>query len=655
MKTLITDTNARRARTGSSVALRRAEDGSLPSAIRSASTILAFAMLLAASASGQAPIPPADQIDATVQLLQSARPVAPAAGAPAAAARAESAQFTLSIEGYVHSISAGPGAEFPVLGAVAGQSEATVDLFIQQNGLLFGIASPAVDFTLRKMNSTADRDYLRMTQTYAGIPVFGGEMVVQVNSAGGVEFASGNFDRNTSDLDQGRLSIDPTLSSDMAIAAARDHYARSARGQALDVTTPELTLFVPSLLKLAGPKRLTWKMEVTSDDRFTVAYEVFIDAHTGVYVQDIPLNHEALSRLIYDCNSTASGSLVRSEGQAACGIADADNAYDQLGDVYNFYYDQFARDGVADTGAALLAYVRYCPAPDDCPYTNAFWSSGSQAMVFGAGYTIDDATGHEMTHGVTDNESDLIYLNESGAINESLSDVFGEYVDLTNGRGNDASGVRWQIGEELPGGYIRSMSNPPLKNDPDWLGSNLYVPPVASGDPNNDYGGVHTNSGVNNKLCFLLTDGDPSGFRGFGGYGMGIDLVAALYYEANTNLLISSSGWDDLRTALKQAAINLGWSTSQRANLLLALDAVGLEVRPGIFVDETAVCPAPLNGAFCQGFPPVGPATNLASALSLLAPYTDGTIQVRGTMHTSGVNRRISIHAYGGAPARLEP
>ena len=137
---------------------------------------------------------------------------------------------------------------------------------------------------------------------------------------------------------------------------------------------------------------------------------------------------------------------------------------------------------------------------------NAFWD-GDQ-MAYGDGYAIgDDVTGHELTHGVTEFSSGLLYFFQSGAINEAMSDIFGEYVDQTTpSLGNDAAGVRWLIGEDIPIGAIRNMANPPAFGDPDRMGSPNYAE-----DPFfDDQGGVHTNSGVANKAAFLITDGGTS-------------------------------------------------------------------------------------------------------------------------------------------------
>ncbi|MCX6880011.1 MAG: M4 family metallopeptidase [Verrucomicrobia bacterium] len=527
------------------------------------------------------------------------------------------------------------------------------------HGKLFGVTSSSVDFKLRKKNSGQGRHSIRLTQTYEGIPVFGGETVVQVNDAGGVEYVSGNFDRDTSDLDEKRLSIKPKLTADEAAAAAQAHYAPKAAGQVLAVTPPELALFVPALLKLNGPRRLTWKMDVRSADEWTVAQLVFIDAHSGAFVLDIPLIHHAINRLISDAALTTAspGTLVRSENGPESHIADADAAYDQLGDVYNFYFNHFNRDGITGTGAALRATVRWREVAS-VPYPNAYWSG--IRMVFGEGYVVDDITAHEMTHGVTASTSALINLNESGAINESMSDVFGEFVDLTNGKGTDTASMRWLIGEDMPSGASRSMKDPPSVlqggyGSPDWRGSQYYLDPtspILDNFENHDNGGVHFNSGVNNKLCYLLTDGTGGGtFRTHTITGMGIDPVAALYYEANVKLLGMSSGWDDLSGALRRAAINKNWSISERENLDNALAAVGILTPPPlIYINEMA------TGT--EAGTPEQPAHSIARGVSLLGTEADGTFFLKGTGHSTRIERRVSIRAWNGpewGPARIAP
>ena len=115
-------------------------------------------------------------------------------------------------------------------------------------------------------------------------------------------------------------------------------------------------------------------------------------------------------------------------------------------------------------------------------YNNAFWN-GTQVVYGDDLYSFlmtDDVAAHELTHGVTQYESKLFYYYQSGAINESLSDIWGEYYDQINGWGDDTPRVNWFIGEDIEASPyagqegLRSMSNPPYYSDPDKMTSTFY-------------------------------------------------------------------------------------------------------------------------------------------------------------------------------------
>ncbi|HEU4412838.1 MAG TPA: M4 family metallopeptidase, partial [Polyangiaceae bacterium] len=154
---------------------------------------------------------------------------------------------------------------------------------------------------------------------------------------------------------------------------------------------------------------------------------VYVDALTGQTVDVHPEFHSALNRRVYSGNNTSSlpGTLRRSEGQAPTTDNVVNGNYDHLGGVYNCYKTLFNRDSYNGAGAQLVSTVHH-----QQNYVNAFWN-GSQ-MVYGDGDNVTasslalsfDVTAHELTHAVTDTESDLIYQNESGAINEAMSDIF---------------------------------------------------------------------------------------------------------------------------------------------------------------------------------------------------------------------------------------
>lgn len=196
---------------------------------------------------------------------------------------------------------------------------------------------------------------------------------------------------------------------------------------------------------------------------------------------------------------------------------------------------------------SLISTVRYCPYPMGCEtntFPNAFWN-GYQ-MVYGDGFaSADDVVSHELTHGVTEFSSNLFYYYQSGAINEALSDIWGEFVDLTNGKGNDSSNVRWLMGEDLPPsiGAIRSMKNPPLFGDPDKMSSSNYY---CAADDN---GGVHYNSGIANKAAYLMADGDT--FNGKTIRGLGLEKTALIWYEAQVGMLTSAADYNDLYYSLQ--------------------------------------------------------------------------------------------------------
>jgi hypothetical protein len=210
-------------------------------------------------------------------------------------------------------------------------------------------------------------------------------------------------------------------------------------------------------------------------------------------------------------------------------------------------------------------------------YTNAFWDG--EQIVYGDAYgypLADDIVAHEFTHGVTQYESDLFYYYQSGAINESFSDLWGEYYDQSNGLGTDTAAVKWRIGEDAGDPGMRSMSNPPGYGDPDKMSSSYYYEGAE------DSGGVHTNSGINNKAAFLMVDGGT--FNGKTMSALGWEKVSAIYYEVQTNLLASGADYSDLYYALQQACLNLigqkGITSGDCVEVKDAVDAVEMNGQP---------------------------------------------------------------------------
>ncbi|MCC6488451.1 MAG: M4 family metallopeptidase [Candidatus Hydrogenedentes bacterium] len=473
----------------------------------------------------------------------------------------------------------------------AASAEAVAKSFLSEHGKAFGVLDPNVDFTTLKTRTVDGRTYVRLRQTYQGVPVFGSGVVVQMDAQGGVQAVFSDIMRQASRVYSGTLSMIPDIDPGVAKASAISAVELEHPGLTYSATEPDIVVYKPSIIGAPGLAALAWDLTVSS------AYEslaeepvkerVLVDAHSGGVLLRYSLIHQAKNRQIYDAGNVANtdpGTLERAEGDPESGIADVDAAYDYYGDTYDFYFNEHGRDSINNAGMTMSATVRYCPHVLLCPYENAFWN-GSR-MYFGDGYVVDDVVSHELTHGVTQYESDLIYAYEPGAINESFSDIWGEFVDLTNGKGDDSEAVRWLMGEEIPSiGAIRDMQDPPSMGN--WLDFSFYSMPDRYLGPgwyygNDDNGGVHHNSGVGNKLCYLLTDGDK--FNNFTILPLGIPLVADLFYECQTNLLTSGSAYSDLANALVQAAQNLGLSPVEQNNIYNALFATEILQGEGPFL-----------------------------------------------------------------------
>ncbi|MDP9295022.1 MAG: M4 family metallopeptidase, partial [Actinomycetota bacterium] len=467
--------------------------------------------------------------------------------------------------------------------------------FFERYGDAFGIRDQASELRVTATGvGTGGHSAVRFQQLAEGVPVLGGELVVNLDAERNVLSASGEA------LPPAGVATSPRVGSeaarDAAIAAVAK--ARGVSAVRLQATLPGLWIYDAGILGGPGPEHpvLVWRLDVKAEDGLPVDELVLVDAQLGTVALRIDQIENAKNRQVCDADSDASDvpctSPVRSEGGGANAVADVNDAYDFAGDTYDFFLG-LGRDSVDGQGLPLTSTVRFCPSPADCPFLNAFWN-GSQ-MVYGAGFaSADDVVGHELTHGVTDFSAHLFYYYQSGAINESLSDVFGEFVDLTNTTGTDTAATRWQIGEDLAGiGPIRDMEDPTLFNNPDRM-----TGPDYTADPDEqDSGGVHTNSGVNNKAAFLMTDGAT--FNGRTVTGLGIAKVSRIYYEVQTKLLTSASDYADLNTALQQACINLvgtaGITAADCAEVTDAVAAVEMStVPPAAPNAEAPVCPSGL-------------------------------------------------------------
>ncbi|MEI6689762.1 MAG: M4 family metallopeptidase [Thermoleophilia bacterium] len=386
---------------------------------------------------------------------------------------------------------------------------------------------------------------VRLDQELHGVPVLGGEVVVTVDAQRRVLAANGEV------LDDASPAMGPSISA----VEARDRAVRALDkgGHAGFVASePSLVIYDARILGGPGPFKpaLVWDLEVA--DGADVRQRVFVDATTGYIVQRMDLIRTAKVRHVCDAANSdgrvpCDSAFARTENGAPSLLADVNDAYDFAGVTYDFYA-ALGRDSIDGAGMPIVSTVRWCQS--GCPYANAFWDG--RQMVYGLSYaTADDVVGHELTHGVTDYTSKLIYWYQPGAINEAMSDIMGEFVDLSNpgtSPRTDTAANRWLLGEDLPIGAIRDMENPPTYGDPDKVTS----PNFFTGEADN--GGVHTNSGVANKTAFLIADGAT--FNGQTVAGIGLTKSAWLWYQTELTLRFAS-GFADLADTLDASCATL--------------------------------------------------------------------------------------------------
>ncbi len=462
--------------------------------------------------------------------------------------------------------SRGRGILLPVAETDTAADRASV--FVDVYGAAFGLPDRSrVRLARQPRRDALGLEHVRFQQVHEGVPVAGGEFLVHLKGTRAMA-ANGRV------LGQMPEDMTATVQPADALRVARQLVARDRAAMAATAQygAPRLEVFNRAFLenRPGGLARLAWFVEAMGP---ALREFIWIDAGTGGLLLHFRQVHSLKDRQIYNTFGTATipGTLARTEGQPATGNADVDSAYTLAGVTYDYYVNTFARDSFNGTGGALVATVNF----DDgvsCP--NAFWN-GAQMVYCGGFASADDVVAHELTHGVTQYEANLFSYVQSGALNESYSDIFGETVDVVqNVTAGDTPGVRWLIGEDLPVvGALRNMMDPTAFGDPGKMSDTPYF----WCDTNQDGGGVHTNSGVPNHAYALMVDGGT--YNGYAITGIGAARAARIQYRALTTYLTSSSGFLDNFNAVNQACNDLVGNTgitladcSQVQNAMLAVE-----------------------------------------------------------------------------------
>jgi thermolysin len=517
-------------------------------------------------------------------------------------------------------------------------AEARARAFLTVHGALLGVRDASAELrVLREDTDTLGMNHIVYEQHYQGVPVFGARVVVHLKPDGRIATVNGQFQP-----DLRLMQLTPALTGAQAQQLAQSHLrAVKVEWQA----APRLVIWTRNE---RGTAQLVWEVRGFAHEPLG-RWHYFMDARTGEVVYRLNELHTARNRNTHTANNgtTLPGTLICTEGSCVTGDTVIQAAHTYAGAVYDYYKNTFNRDSYDNLGATLISSVHY-----RTNYNNAFWSGTQMVYGDGDGVTFSplaqdlDVVAHELTHAVTDRTSDLFYEYESGALNESYSDVFAVFVNQTN----------WQIGEvsytpSTPGDALRDMADPTQGGQ--W---NVNDPEGSNGQPDHmsvfallpsviDNGGVHINSGIPNKAAYLITNGGV--FHSITVTGIGFAKAAQIYYRTQTlyntpftNFANAANNTyracldligqfsitnNDCNSVLNGwAAVGLGRSVNQTRQVFLPLITSG-QAATGIYGTVT------LNGAPTSG-----------QSLELrLCPTTSGSCSSAGfaTTDASGVYR----------------
>lgn len=440
-------------------------------------------------------------------------------------------------------------------------------------------------------NKKTDTKHYRLQEVYNGIPIYGFQQTVHVNEDGNVTSFLGNF---VPDLDDNKkLKKKAKLNEEKALKAALKDLQKEVDKVEDFVKDPEadLTIYIHE-----DEAYLAYAIELNFLEPQPGRWMYFVDAHTGDIINKYDtIDHVTGSGVgvLGDSKefetTSQSGTYVMKDGTRGKGIEtytaknrtrlpgtlmeDSDNYWEDGAAVdahayaqrtYDYYLNSHGRKSFDGQGALIRSTVHY-----GRNYNNAFWN-GIQ-MVYGDGDGQQflelsgalDVVAHELTHAVTEKTADLVYQNESGALNESMSDIFGAMIDNED----------WLMGEDVytpgvDGDALRSLADPTENGDPDHY-SKRYT-------GTQDNGGVHINSGINNKAAYLLAEGGTH--YGVTVSGIGRDAAAKIYYHALTHYLTPYSNFSAMRNAAIQSAADLFGAGSPEVEAVMdAYDAVGVK------------------------------------------------------------------------------
>ena len=456
--------------------------------------------------------------------------------------------------------------------------------FMADNRDLLTLTDPVQELSVtRQAIDKQGEKHIHYQQVYRGVPIWGKEVAVHLSADDSVYLFQGMYEPSPREL-----GTEPVISEDEAMNAVREHLQINHDG----ISSPEYELVFYTLQD--GTMLLAYKINIQPavDKRWIY----FINAEDGSFIhrinnihsQVVPATGIDLNTISRNFNAWLQGGTyytidpstpladppydpvgkgpnsrgdmfilsagngagdplyyVTSPSQTGGWDASAVSASYNTKVVYDYYKNTFSRNSIDGNNMNLLVIIHF-----QSDYENAFWN-GSW-MVYGDGGQVFkplagalDVAAHEMSHGVIENTANLIYENQSGALNESFADVFAVMVDRDD----------WRIGEDITlvqPGHLRDMANPAngLGAQPAKMSEYQPLPNTETGD----WGGVHINSGIPNRAAYLIADGLTA--EGLG-TSIGRNRTEQIYYRALTTYLLASSQFLDARRALIQSAEDL--------------------------------------------------------------------------------------------------
>jgi len=515
--------------------------------------------------------------------------------------------------------------------------------FFNQYKVFFGLSDDYEFVQIQQLNDQLGQTHYRFNQLYKGVEVLNAQLILH-EKKGVIHYANGKT------VHRIEKNVSPSITEQSSLQSALNHI--DAEIYKWEIPSNETFLkneqhdpnatFYPTgkLLLTSGSKEMN-KNNLELAYRFDIYTELplsrnFVDVNavTGeivnvvnrIHHSDIPGTGTSLYNgtvnMIVD--SFTGGYRLRESGRGggiqtrdmqngtnynnAVDFVDPDINFtdqnDQAGvsvhwateGTYDYYWNVFGRNSYNNAGATLFSYVHY-----DVDYNNAFWDGTRMTYGDGDGYWFSplvaiDVVGHELTHGVTQYSANLIYANEPGALNESFSDVFGTAVEFYL----EGSTADWLIGEDCylqPPYTVRSMENPNIAWCPDTYQGTYWI---NSGGP--DFGGVHTNSSVQNFWFYLLSVGgsgvNDNGYP-YSVTGIGLSDAEKIAYRNLTVYLTQTSNFHSARAgSINSAADLFGVASQQYQSVIDAWNAVGVySVRSDFAANLTAGQP-PLSVQF---------------------------------------------------------